>query len=565
MVLKKCIPIIIFFRICSFLYFIFHLGFFLFFIFSLNASVLLDFFVFNIRRVEIRYVIILDQISSGFIRFVLLIAGVVSAYRIVYMGGDPSSKRFIVLVNLFVLSIFFLVIRPSLISIILGWDGLGVISFLLVIYYQNSSSLKSALITIYTNRFGDVAIIFSLFLLYRAGFWSIEFMILSNKFNIFIIIFIFLAAITKRAQIPFSSWLPAAISAPTPVSSLVHSSTLVTAGVYLIIRFFYLLRDILRIKIFGAIAIFTSMSAGLVACLETDLKKVVAISTLRQLGLIIFIISVGELYICFFHIVCHALFKALLFLSCGIIIFMRIGIQDIRFIGSFSITSPSVLILFLVSRIRLFGFPFMAGFYSKDLILETSIHREMSWLYFITLFGCCIITVIYSLRLFLWGVSSFRLGEKIFVFGENFLIKIGIMILCFWSISLGKMFSFFLFDRSLNMYYFVDKTIGLIILFIGFLFRIFSVWKIFNYLNIFREFLGEVIFLRWIFRGFFSSSVKFINFGWKRDLLWGELFGSKNIYEKLVQFSFINVAKKSFLLKFSFIFLLLFVFIAILM
>jgi len=180
-------------------------------------------------------------------------------------------------------------------------------------------------------------------------------------------------AITKRAQIPFSSWLPAAIAAPTPVSSLVHSSTLVTAGVYIRIRFFYILSSFFSSKIFCVVRVLTSIRAGLIACLEKDFKKVVAISTLRQLGIILYVISIGEVFIGFFHIVCHALFKALLFLRCGVFIFLSIGGQDIRLIGGFSILTPFASLIIIVSRMSLLGFPFLAGFFSKDLIIEGSI------------------------------------------------------------------------------------------------------------------------------------------------------------------------------------------------
>jgi len=181
--------------------------------------------------------------------------------------------------------------------------------------------------------------------------------------------------------------LPAAIAAPTPVSSLVHSSTLVTAGVYLVIRFYYVLTSYLSYRFFVLGFILTSLLAGLIACVEPDFKRVVAMSTLRQLGLIIYVLCLGELRFCFYHIVCHALFKSLLFLSCGLIILIRFGSQDSRFMGSYSLRNSLLSIIFIVSRMRLFGFPFLSGFFSKDRILEgVLLSGEYFYLYFLFFF-----------------------------------------------------------------------------------------------------------------------------------------------------------------------------------
>ncbi len=263
--------------------------------------------------------------------------------------------------------------------------------------------------------------------------------------------------------------MPAAIAAPTPVSSLVHSSTLVTAGVYILIRFYYILMNLFFIKFFTFISILTSLIAGIIACVEPDLKKVVAMSTLSQLGLIIFIISLGEIMFCYFHIVCHALFKALLFLSCGIIIFMRMGNQDIRIIGSFSIINPILVIMFLLRRMSLFGTPFLAGFYSKDSILEVFLVSEDSIFLFILLFVCCILTIVYRFRLFFYGVRSSRVGEIIFKFNSYFSFYIPILILLYWTVYLGKMYSLIIFNSFLNIIFFTDKLVGIFVLLVGFL------------------------------------------------------------------------------------------------
>lgn len=182
-------------------------------------------------------------------------------------------------------------------------------------------------------------------------------------------ILIVVGAITKSAQIPFSAWLPAAIAAPTPVSALVHSSTLVTAGVYLLIRFSYLLNDSC-LNLLLVLSVLTIFISGLVASFEFDMKKVIALSTLRQLGVIIFSISLGLFDIAFFHLVVHALFKALLFLCAGVVIHRRGGSQDLRRIGGLVNNHPLVGVSLNLANLSLCGVPFISGFYSKDMVVE---------------------------------------------------------------------------------------------------------------------------------------------------------------------------------------------------
>ena len=186
-------------------------------------------------------------------------------------------------------------------------------------------------------------------------------------------IIIIFAAITKSAQIPFRSWLPAAIAAPTPVSALVHSSTLVTAGVFLLLRFYPFLSSSKRFStillITGSI---TMLIAGQAALLETDIKKIIALSTLRQLGVIITSLSLGFTNLTFFHLITHALFKALLFVCAGSIINLHHHSQDLRFIGNTRQQTPLLNSCIIIANLALSGSPFMAGFYSKDLIIESS-------------------------------------------------------------------------------------------------------------------------------------------------------------------------------------------------
>lgn len=217
---------------------------------------------------------------------------------------------------------------------------------------------------------------------------------------------VLLAAITKRAQIPFSSWLPAAMAAPTPVSALVHSSTLVTAGIYLLIRFNVLLAGTKLgtfLLLFAGLTIFI---AGLGANFEFDLKKIIALSTLSQLGLIIRILAIGFAKLAFFHLLTHALFKALLFMCAGAIIHNIRDSQDIRFIGGLVVHIPLTASCFNLSNLALCGTPFLAGFYSKDLILEIASLSYINVFRFFLYFFSTGLTVCYSLRLVYYSIRG---------------------------------------------------------------------------------------------------------------------------------------------------------------
>lgn len=362
---------------------------------------MLEYRLFTLQREEVVIAVLLDWISLIFIRVVLVISSLIMIYREGYIQRDQTKGRFVYLILLFVLSIVLLIIRPNLIRILLGWDGLGLISYCLVIYYQNYKSYNAGILTALRNRLGDVAILLRITWIINYGgfnYFNYLFLIKGEEFKILLVI-VSMAAITKRAQIPFSAWLPAAIAAPTPVSSLVHSSTLVTAGVYLLIRFYPALegrriREVLII--FGVLTIFMS---GLGANFENDLKKIVALSTLRQLGLIIRILGLGYSQLAFFHLLTHALFKALLFMCAGSIIHRIKNYQDLRVISGAMHLKPLTRARFLVSNLSLCGFPFLAGFYSKDIILERISISAIS-LFIIRLFYVSTgLTVMYTYRL----------------------------------------------------------------------------------------------------------------------------------------------------------------------
>lgn len=365
----------------------------------------------QIRSLSATLIFILDPVSLRFSNTVCLISGCVILFSSRYISHDPFLKRFTWLVILFVLSINLLVFIPSLPALLLGWDGLGIVSFALVIYYQNIKSLGAGILTVLANRIGDVIILISIGLLVLQGHWVIT-LIWDFHLSRWVIITITIAAITKRAQIPFSRWLPAAIAAPTPVSALVHSSTLVTAGVFLLIRFYPFLSTLKGFRTcLLFISVLTLLIAGIGANYENDLKKIIALSTLRQLGVMIISLAINAPILALFHLYTHALFKALLFLCAGTIIHNRSNNQDIRTIGEISHQAPLTISCINIANLSLCGAPFLSGFYSKDLILEIALFSPTNSLIVFLIFLATGITAAYSLRLSfssLWGAIKNR-------------------------------------------------------------------------------------------------------------------------------------------------------------
>nr|YP_635819.1 NADH dehydrogenase subunit 5 [Lophiotoma cerithiformis]ABB72496.1 NADH dehydroghense subunit 5 [Lophiotoma cerithiformis] len=389
-------------------YSIFLLPFTIMFFMS-DQNILLEWMIFQMSSCSMTFMLIFDPISLSFSNTVCLISGCVMLFSSSYMSHDPFLKRFTWLVMLFVLSMNLLVFIPSLPALLLGWDGLGIVSFALVIYYQNTKSLGAGMITVLANRIGDVMILISIGLLVLQGHWSIISM-WDFHLTAYTAFTLTLAAMTKSAQIPFSSWLPAAMAAPTPVSALVHSSTLVTAGVFLVIRFFPFLSTISGFKsglLF--ISVLTLLVAGIGANYENDLKKIIALSTLSQLGVMMMSLGMGMPYLALFHLYTHALFKALLFLCAGMIIHNSSNTQDIRHMGLLFSQAPLTVTSMNIANLSLCGAPFLSGFYSKDLILEVSLANPTNLIMILLIFLATGMTAAYSLRLSLcslWGAPK---------------------------------------------------------------------------------------------------------------------------------------------------------------
>nr|WOR81155.1 NADH dehydrogenase subunit 5 [Micraspides sp.] len=374
-----------------------------------NMVVCVEWEIFSVNSVMVEMVLILDWMSWLFMSFVLFISSMVLYYSGGYMANELDLSRFIYLVLGFVGSMLLMIVSPNLISILLGWDGLGLVSYVLVIYYQNEKSNGAGMLTVLSNRIGDTAILLSIGLMFNIGSWSFldwtEELKVSENFN-FICWLVLLAGMTKSAQIPFSAWLPAAMAAPTPVSALVHSSTLVTAGVYLLIRFSEVLINSSAMILLFFLSSLTMFMAGLGANFEFDLKKIIALSTLSQLGVMMGILSVGYYDLAFFHLLIHALFKALLFMCAGSIIHNVGESQDIRSMGSLVGQMPIMSTMFNLSNLALCGMPFMAGFYSKDLILEMVWVDNLNYIGFMLYLLSTGLTVCYTMRLVYYSLSS---------------------------------------------------------------------------------------------------------------------------------------------------------------
>nr|YP_007025678.1 NADH dehydrogenase subunit 5 [Neaxius glyptocercus]AEW68317.1 NADH dehydrogenase subunit 5 [Neaxius glyptocercus] len=378
----------------------------------MNFTLIVEWEIVSVNSCILMFTLIIDWVSCMFLSFVCFISAMVLFYSGSYMEGDKSIDRFLFLVLAFVFSMGALILSPNIVSILLGWDGLGLVSYALVIYYQNEKSANAGMLTILSNRIGDVAILLSISLFFTQGGWNFITMseFLSDK-EVMLKMLIILAAMTKSAQIPFSAWLPAAMAAPTPVSALVHSSTLVTAGVYLLVRFSPALENSKVQSFLLIISALTMFMAGLGANFEFDLKKIIALSTLSQLGVMISILALGFPTIAFFHLLTHALFKALLFMCAGVIIHNVKDHQDIRFMGSLSIHMPLTITCMNIANLALCGAPFMAGFYSKDLILEVAFMSNINVIAFLLYAFATGLTVCYTLRLIYLSLTGvFNLG-----------------------------------------------------------------------------------------------------------------------------------------------------------
>lgn len=502
--------------------------FFIFFLINIYFTnfIVIEYTISWISRIDLKFYLLFDWIRNLFISVVILISRIVILYRYRYINHDKNKICFCLIVLIFVFSIILLILIPNILIIILGWDGLGLVSYCLVIFYQRVNSFNSGIITIIRNRVGDVIIILSLIFLFNFG--SLDFLSL-DKIELLFGILIVLAGITKRAQIPFSAWLPAAMAAPTPVSALVHSSTLVTAGVYLIIRFNFLFR-VNRNSIFLLkISLITIIISGINAFFETDLKKIIAFSTLSQLSMIIIIVSLNIYQLAFFHLIIHAIFKSILFLCAGLIIHFINGIQDIRILGNFFKNRPVIISCILISILSLIGFPFIGGFYSKDLILEFFFFKIDNFLLLIIFILRVLFTFLYCVRLLYFITLKGILFVNFYKIEFDWKLIFPIYVLTFFLIISGNfLFWILIFNNKIIFIRIATKLLGLSFLFFS-LYISFFILKSLIKIKLNLEFFYKMWFLSSLTRIIFilnnRKMLKITIIDWK----WIEILGPNGI------------------------------------
>nr|YP_010554757.1 NADH dehydrogenase subunit 5 [Macrostemum radiatum]UYO79403.1 NADH dehydrogenase subunit 5 [Macrostemum radiatum] len=555
---------------------------FVMFIFFLkyNYSFYLELEILSLNSLKLLLLFYMDWMSLIFSSLVLLISLSIVNYCKSYMMMELYYSRFVILVMMFVISMILLIYSLNLVSIMIGWDGLGVISFLLVIYYQNYKSLNSGVLTILSNRIGDVMILVSIGLMMSFGSWSFILyhdLLSGNSEMKLILVLLILGAMTKSAQIPFSAWLPAAMAAPTPVSALVHSSTLVTAGVYLMIRFY----DIMKwseiqffMKILFILGCLTMIMASFSALVEYDLKKIIALSTLSQLGFMMSVLMMGSKMMAFFHLLIHAIFKALLFMCAGLIIHSLMNVQDIRFMGNLGKFMPLVSLSLNISNLALVGFPFMAGFYSKDLIMELILMKNFNFFFFFFFFLSISLTLMYTIRLsFYMLFFSGKFFSFYIYYDSDYVMVKSMFMLTIFSIFLGSGLMWMLFEYPIMIYlmggqiYLILIFMGMGILMIGLILKIF---KKFNSLNllILYKFMGLMFFLpsisvsgmNYMSLKFSFSMIKIMEMGWIDKLISGVIYnylinwGMKSYYLNLTYFKMIMMVFMFLIIFFILIF-----------
>nr|YP_010693822.1 NADH dehydrogenase subunit 5 [Tachina stackelbergi]WCD42052.1 NADH dehydrogenase subunit 5 [Tachina stackelbergi] len=534
-----------------------------------DYSIFIEWEVVSLNSMIIVMTLLFDWMSLIFMSFVLMISCLVIFYSKEYMESDYKINRFIMLVLMFVSSMMLLIISPNLISILLGWDGLGLVSYCLVIYFQNVKSYNAGMLTALSNRIGDVALLLAISWMLNYGSWNyifyLEFM-KNNKEMMIIGMLVMLAAMTKSAQIPFSSWLPAAMAAPTPVSALVHSSTLVTAGIYLLIRFNMLLLDCWMSNLLLLLSGLTMFMSGLGANYEFDLKKIIALSTLSQLGLMMSILSMGYSKLAFFHLLTHALFKALLFMCAGAIIHNMNNTQDIRLMGGLSMMMPLTSSCFNVANLALCGMPFLAGFYSKDLILEMVSLSYINMFSFFLFFFSTGLTVCYSFRLVYYSMTGDSNFSSLNMLNdEGWVMLKSMMGLLILSIFGGSMLSWLIFSTPMTII--LPNYLKLLTSFvcimgglIGYKISKISLFfynKSFNMYNS-SYFLGSMWFMPYISTyGIINNFLLIGKMVKCFDQGWSEYFGGQKLYYNLLKNSQFNQLLQNNNLK---IYLLTFIF-----
>ncbi|MEO7213021.1 NADH-quinone oxidoreductase subunit L [Mucilaginibacter sp.] len=336
----------------------------------------------SVGDIKIPFAFLIDQLSSIMLLIITGVGFLIHLYSIGYMHDDAGFGKFFAYLNLFVFFMLLLVMGSNYIIMFIGWEGVGLCSYLLIgFWYTNASYADAAKKAFIMNRIGDLGFLLGVFLL-TAVFKSVEFaaifpkaatMIRGDLFFTVVTLLLFVGAIGKSAQLPLFTWLPDAMAGPTPVSALIHAATMVTAGIYMIARSNILFSMAPQtMEIIAIIGLTTACFAALIALTQTDIKKVLAYSTVSQLGYMFLGLGVGAYTGSFFHVLTHAFFKALLFLGAGSVIHAMSGEQDMRKMGGLKGKIKITFITMLIGTIAIAGIPPFSGFFSKDEILAAA-------------------------------------------------------------------------------------------------------------------------------------------------------------------------------------------------
>jgi NADH-quinone oxidoreductase subunit L len=363
--------------------------------------------------------ILVDPLSVFMCLVVTGVSFLIHLYSVAYMGGDRGYARYFAYLNFFVFSMLVLVLAGNFMLLIIGWAFVGAASYLLISYwYRRETAVRAGIKAFVINVIGDVGLVVAAFLILD-NVGSLEFLPVfesaGERFGendgtlVAACVLLLVGAFAKSAQLPLHTWLPDAMEGPTPVSALIHAATMVTAGVYLIARMHPLFELAPTAADIGAIiGTATLLFAGTVALVVTDLKRVIAYSTISQIGYMVLGVSIAAYGAGLFHLMTHAFFKALLFMGAGSVIGAMAGIQDMDRMGGFRRAMPFTFITFTIGALALAGFPLMSGFFSKDEIIAFALHRGD---------GYVVLAILAYVGAFLTAFYAFRMVFRVF-FGD---------------------------------------------------------------------------------------------------------------------------------------------------